>query len=417
MNSPPEAKPSPLPSFRLVGAMCLAEAAGMLGVFAFPALLPHFLKLWDLSNSQAGWINGIYFVGYTAAVPLLTSLTDRVDARKIYLFSCALGALANLGFALLTTGFWTALFFRAISGLGLAGTFIPGLKAIIDRLELHAHPRAISFYTACFGLGMSGSFYFTGEMFRWLGWKEAFGFGAAGSLLALALAFLVLKPQSTPRPPGSAARRPIFDFRAVWRNRDARAYILAYMCHMWEMFAARSWMVAFLSFTITLQATGADFIAPTTVMAAAGVGGMAASIAGGELAVRLGRRRVVAAFMAVSFILALTIGFSSRAPYNVVVFLCILYTLFFQGDSAAIHAGVITSADPDRRGGAMALQSLGGFAAASLGSVFTGFVLDVSGGGSTPLSWGVTFAAMGAAAALGPICLYRRRRSLRGGST
>ena len=47
----------------IIVAMCIAEVLGMLGVIAFPALLPYFLKLWGLSNAQAGWINGIYFDG------------------------------------------------------------------------------------------------------------------------------------------------------------------------------------------------------------------------------------------------------------------------------------------------------------------------------------------------------------------
>jgi predicted MFS family arabinose efflux permease len=145
-------------------------------------------------------------------------------------------------------------------------------------------------------------------------------------------------------------------------------------------------------------------------MAVAGIGGMMASIAGGELAIRLGRHRVVTAIMGVSSLLALTIGFSARLPYNAVVILCLVYTLFFQGDSAAIHAGVITAAKPERQGATMALQSLGGFAAASLGSVVAGMILDLTGGGATSLSWGLTFGSMGIAAALGPVLLQRTRR-------
>jgi MFS family permease len=98
-------------------------------------------------------------------------------------------------------------------------------------------------------------------------------------------------------------------------------------------------------------------------------------------------------------------------PYNAVVILCMVYTLFFQGDSAAIHTGVIISTAPQRRGAAMALQSLGGFAAASLGSVAAGFVLDISGAGSTVLSWVLTFGSMGIAAALGAVLLHRIHRS------
>jgi len=411
MNVCQDPKTSSRNDIALIAAMCIGEVLGMLGVFAFPALLPFFLKLWGLSNGQAGWINGIYFAGYTVAVPLLTSLTDRIDARRIYLTFCILGVLSNLGFAFFARGFWSALIFRGLSGLGLAGTFIPGLKAIIDRIESRGHPRAVSFYTACFGLGVSVSFYFAGEMFRWLGWKEAFGIAAIGSVLSLILSFLVLKPISVASVSSGTTTAGILDFRPILKHRPTRAYIFIYMCHMWEMFAARSWMVAFLSFSITLQKTPGDFMAPTTVMAVAGIGGMLASILGGELATRLGRRRVVTAILGISSLMALGIGFSARMPYNAVVILCMVYTLFFQGDSAAIHTGVIISTAPQRRGAAMALQSLGGFAAASLGSVAAGFVLDISGAGSTVLSWVLTFGSMGIAAALGAVLLHRIHRS------
>ncbi|MBG0780173.1 MAG: MFS transporter, partial [Desulfotignum balticum] len=125
----------------LVGCLCAAEVAGMLGVFAFPALLPHFMQIWELSGNQAGWINGIYFIGYTGAVPVLTSLTDRMDARRIYLAGCVIGIISNFGFAFLAGGFWTALLFRALCGISLAGTFIPGLKALMDRVAPSAQPR------------------------------------------------------------------------------------------------------------------------------------------------------------------------------------------------------------------------------------------------------------------------------------
>ncbi len=412
MNSFSAAKPSLSRAYLLIIAMCIAELLGMLGVFAFPALLPYFMELWNLSNSQAGWINGIYFASYTVAAPLLTALTDRVDARRVYLISCILSALSNIGFAFLARDFWSAMLLRALSGLGLAGTFIPGLKALIDRLDAPAHPRAISFYTACFGMGMSVSFYYAGEMFRRFGWEEAFGIAAIGSALSLISAFWVLTPQTMPVLSQETAIVRILDFRPVWQNRQTRAYILAYICHMWEMFAVRSWMVAFLTFTITLQKESASFIEPTTVMALAGIGGMMASIIGGELAIRLGRRQVITAIMGISCSLALIIGFSAPMPYNAVVILCIIYTLFFQGDSAAIHAGVITTAETERRGATMALQSLGGFAGAFLGSVVAGIVLDISGGGSTPLSWGITFGTIGIVAALGPVWLHRSHRSL-----
>ena len=387
--------------------MCLAQVIGMLGVFAFPALLPHFRTAWALSTVEAGWINGIYFAGYTLAVPLLTGITDRIDARGVYFTGCLVGIFANIGFALVADGFWWALLFRALSGLGLAGTFVPGLKALIDRLQTPVHQRAISFYTACFGLGMSVSFYCAGALFEL--WNGAFVFevAALGSAVALLVALMVLRPKPVP---SREHLRPLVhmpDFRPVWRNRSGRIYILAYACHMWEMSAARSWLVAFLTFSISRQSLMEGHTAPTTVMAVAGVGGMVASIVGGELAIKYGRRKFVISMMVISCLLAFTIGFCAHLPYAFVIVVCFVYTLFFQGDSAAIHGGVIASAEPDRRGATMALQSFGGFAAASMGSVVAGWVLDASGGGTTTLSWGLTFASLGLVAALGPLGLLR----------
>ncbi len=389
-----------------VVCLCVAEVAGMLGVFAFPALLPHFMEIWDLSGNQAGWINGIYFIGYTGAVPVLTSLTDRMDARRIYLAGCVIGIISNLGFAFLAEGFWTALVFRALCGISLAGTFIPGLKALMDRVAPGSQPRSIAVYTACFGLGMSASFFVTGKLFHAWGWETAFAAAAAGSGLALVLAAAVLKPLA---PPASSAtsNRHILDFRPVWQNRNARAYILAYMCHTWEMFAARAWLVAFMAFNLSVHPGFEGRLTPTTVMAVAGIAGMLASIAGAELAVRFPRKIMVILIMGVSALISMTIGFCAGLDPAWIMGLCIVYTIFFQGDSAAIHAGVITSARPDLRGATMALQSLGGFGAAALGTIAAGWVLDLSGGGHSVFSWGVTFVSMGVASVTGVIMVAR----------
>ncbi len=395
-------------AFSIVAAMCIAQVLGMLGVFAFPALLPHFINLWDLTNSQAGWISGIYFVGYSIAVPVLTSLTDRIDSRKIYIASCCVGVISNIGFGVFSQGFWSALIFRALCGLSLAGTFIPGLKALVDRLEIRYLPRAISFYTACFGLGMSISFYYAGVIFKWLGWKSVFFTAAASSGFALIICLMILPPKPVEKSKSSSPGiLSTLDFKPVWQNYPARTYIIAYMCHMWEMFAARSWMVAFIAYAVSLQANLTPFMAPTTVMAVAGIFGMIASILFGELAVKFGRRRIVSIVMTISGLFGLSLGFLVDVPFPVLICLCIGYTIFFQGDSAAIHAGVITAADPDRRGGTMALQSLAGFMAASLSPIAVGFILDITGGGKSTISWGLTFGAMSITAFLGLFLLFK----------
>jgi MFS family permease len=394
----------PDPAARLIVAMCVAEVLGMMGIFAFPALLPRFVAEWTLSNTQAGWINGIYFAGYTAAVPVLVSLTDRMDGRRIYLAGAAAGALSMIGFALVAKGFWTALLFRALAGLALAGTFIPGLKALVDRLEATAQARAVSFYTATFSVGTSLSFFATGALATKFGWRWAFALGAAGAVLALLVAAAALRPRS-PRPAVTSNTR-LLDFRPVFRNREAMAYILAYATHCWELFAFRSWIVAFLAFNLGLQShQHATYWAPATVAALVGLVAMWASVGGAELALRFGRRRVLSVIMLSSALFALGMGLSARLPYPAVAVLCVLYSLFVQGDSATLHMGTVQTAEPERRGATMAVQSLLGFASAAVGPLAVGIVLDATGGGRTVHSWAAAFLSMGVVVAVGPLFL------------
>jgi hypothetical protein len=75
---------------------------------------PH-LRL--VTHQHGGGLDrGIYYAAYTLVVPVLSSLADRVDPKRIYLGSVALTAVAFTGFAWAATGFWSALASRALMG-------------------------------------------------------------------------------------------------------------------------------------------------------------------------------------------------------------------------------------------------------------------------------------------------------------
>ena len=78
-------------------------------------------------------------------MPILVSLTDRIDPRRVLITSLLIGGIASLGYALFAEGFWTALGFRALHGVGLAGTYMPGLKALSDHIEGPRQSRYVAF--------------------------------------------------------------------------------------------------------------------------------------------------------------------------------------------------------------------------------------------------------------------------------
>ena len=109
-------------SFFLVITMCLAEIFGMTGYNLWPAMIPDFQESWNISGTSVGWIGGSYFLGYVIAIWPLSSLKDRVDPKKIYLIFMLIAVITPLGFAITSQGFWTAIIWRTLQGIGLAGT-------------------------------------------------------------------------------------------------------------------------------------------------------------------------------------------------------------------------------------------------------------------------------------------------------
>lgn len=387
----------------VVPQMCLAEVATMVGVFGFPALLPAFLVEWSLSNREAGWISGTLFAAYAIAAPVLVSLTDRVDARRIYLIGAACTTAAMTGFALLAQGFWSALALQALAGVGLAGTYMPGLRVMVDRIPAAARVRAVPFYTASFSLGTAASYFVTGQVGHTFGWRAAFGL--AGGCAAVALGVAALQARHAPAAP-SAPRGRLLDFRPVLRNRPAMGYVLGYASHVWELFAFRSWVVAFLTAAALSSGTEATgLFAPATVATAGALVAMAASIGGAEIAARLGRARTVMAYMVASGVFGLGVGFSGGSvAYAAVAALTVAYAALIQLDSAALTTGAVETADPERRGATLAVHSLVGFLAGGVGPLVLGWVLDASE------SWGLAFASAGAVALLGPLAMAWGRR-------
>jgi MFS family permease len=404
VSSKPAASP-----LRVVLILCAAEILSMTGFATFPALLPVLRAEWGLSNSEAGLISGTFFAGYMAAVPLLVGLTDRIDARRIYLLATALAFLGSLGFALFAGGLLSALFFQAIVGMGLAGTYMPGLRLLTDHFHGPTQSRGIAFYTATFGVGTAASLFLAGALEPAAGWHWAFAAAAAGPLIAGPFVFFSFPP-APPRHTGVSVSAAL-DFRPVLHNRPAMTYILGYAAHCWELFGLRSWLPAFFAFSLGLSATHSNPLFSAAALAAwINLLGPLASIMGNELAVRRDRRRVVSAIMGSSGILACLIGFSAPLPIILVFLLMTVYFLLVMGDSAAITAGMVAAAEPSRKGAAMALHSLLGFGAGFAAPLAFGVVLDLTGGNESVPAWGFAFASLGIWAVISAgLAAFRRR--------
>ena len=128
-----------------IAILVAAHICSMLGFATFAALLPQLRDQWSLSNALAGIVGGMFFGGYVASVSSWTALTDRGDGRKVYATGALFAAAGSAGFGWLARGFASAIVFQVLLGVGIAGTYMPGLRLLSDRIAGPKQSRSIAF--------------------------------------------------------------------------------------------------------------------------------------------------------------------------------------------------------------------------------------------------------------------------------
>jgi MFS family permease len=377
----------------------------MLGFSTYAALLPELRDEWGLSNSQAGIVAGMFFAGYVATVSLWTALTDRMDARRVYLTGGVLTAAASAGFGVLASGFVSAIVFQVLLGVGIAATYMPGLRLLSDRVTGPHQSRYIAFYTSFFGIGTALSFAIAGLVAPLYGWRSAFLLSAAGPLAAGLVTFLALSPTLGIKAKAFSLRAlfPVAAWRRVLADRASAGYTLGYAAHCLELFGSRGWMVAFLAYSASLHSGPSFPWHAAAIAAVVNLIAVPASIAGNEVALRVGRRRWIVFAMTASGTSGIILALGAPWHWAVVLALLIGYSMLVMAESATLTAGLVAAAPAELRGAALGLYSLLGFAGGLLGPVVFGAALDAAGGATRPLAWVAAYAAIGAGCLAAPL--------------
>ena len=384
--------------------MALAQLGSLLPHVVVPAVMPsHLIPEWNLSYSEAGLMAASYAAGYMLAVPVLATLTDRIDARWILFWGSIVSGVATLTFGALADGLASAIMLWGLAGIGFAGAYMPGLKALTDRLGSGDTSRSITLYTSSFSVGVGLSFLVSQLIAERWGWRPAFFVTGIGPAV-MALVALLLPP--VPPPPRAG---PLLDFGPVVRNRAAMGYVMGYGAHCFELYGVRTWLVAFWGF-VAARAGGAAPIDAITVSVAVSILSLPASLLGNEAALRFGRHQAITTVMICSALVAVAIGVTAGVSPWLSLILLAGYAFTVPADSGALTSGVTAAADPRFRGATLALHSMVGFGLSALGGWTVGVAIDAAGGPESAQGWMAAFLVMSAGILLGPIALWWSRR-------
>lgn len=369
------------PRTRALVVASLSLFLSILVWFNYSAVLPLIVEEWGLSGTRAGIIFGAFQAGYLLAILPAGRLADRRSPRLVIAVGAAGTGAFSLAFALFATGFLSGAALRFLSGLFVAGVYVPGMRFVSDWYPVDVRGRAMGIYVGTFSLSSGLSFVAATLVADAIDWRTAI---AATSVGALAVPALILglaedSPNRTARSDSTG-----FD-RSLFRNRAYLSCVSVYSWHNWELFGARNWLLAFLLVTPAFAAggTGAFGVGSATlagllvgaVTAMSGVG----NVLGGALSDRIGRTRAIGLGLAGSATVSAILGVLGWLPFPVLVVVLLAYGTLLSVDSAPTSTLVTEVVEDEQVGTALSVQSFVGFSTTVVSPVAFGLALDIGG--------------------------------------
>jgi MFS family permease len=355
--------------------------------FNYSAVLPLIVEEWGLSGTQAGIVFGAFQAGYLMAIVPVGWLADRYSPRWVIAIGATGTGLPSLGFAVVADGFLIGTLLRFLSGLFVAGVYVPGMRFVSDWYPEAVRGRALGLYIGTYELGSGLSFVFATVAAEAVNWQLAIGVTSIGALFVAPMV-LGLTRDNPERTTSSAN----FDL-SLLQNGEFLSAISIYSWHNWELFGVRNWLLAFLVATPAFAAVDSAVV-PGLVVGAMIIMSSAGNTAGGWLSDRLGRPQTIATGLGLSTLLSAVFGLLGSLPLMVLIALTLVYGVVLAMDSAPTST-LVTEVVPDEHiGTALSLQSLAGFSTTVVSPIVFGIALDQSG-------YSVAFLTLAAGAFLG----------------
>ncbi|MGY3494269.1 MFS transporter [Bradyrhizobium sp. USDA 4502] len=391
--------------------MSVALVLNTIGFANYAAVLPQVRAGVGISESQAGIAGGIFFLAYALGSPVFSALTDVRSPRRLYIIGALFGIFGGLIFPLIDGSFPSLLASRVLTGLGMAGTYMPGLRLLIETLPPDRQRSGAGIYVSALTLGLSASFGLSGALDLVFGWSAAFIGAASCAALALLVVYGSMPSPLVARESVSVLSR----FSAVIGRNGVASTLAAMAGNSWEGMAFRTWWIALLTFSSTGPGSG-YFKGVNLAIATAFTGLLAMPLSAfvAKRAESRGRYAVIACAAASSAIVSIALAAVVGSSFIVVFLVSIVYVCTIFSDAGALTAGLLVRVPVAERGAALALQSIATNCGACIAVAFCGFVLQSAGGAASAFAWQITILTIGAGSAVTAATMFFLHRQFSG---
>jgi MFS family permease len=384
----------------MLGTLALAELLGMSLWFVASAVSAQYQHRWQLTATEAAWLTTAVQLGFVAgtAISALLNLADIVPARRLFAVS-AIGAAAANALVLTAAGLSSALGWRLLTGLFLAGVYPPAMKMIATWFRAR---RGFAVGTIVGALTVGKALPYLVKAVPGATIANVTLAASVGALVAALLVWTIYRDGPYGFPPRPFSWRLVGD---VVGERKWRLAMGGYLGHMWELYAAWTWLPVFVAASIAaegIQSGRADTSAAVLAFAALAVGGVGC-LWGGIVADRRGRAWLVNLSMGVSGLCALLIGLTFGRSLWLLAPVALVWGFFVIADSAQFSVMITESVPAHAVGTALTLQTSFGFLLTAGVIQLVPTLVDLVG-----WPWAFTMLALGPLAGIASIRAFAR---------
>jgi MFS family permease len=341
--------------------LSLAMFLGMTMWFSATAANAPIVGEFHLTSAETAWLTMAVQAGFVIGTLLsaMLNLPDILNPRRLFAIGCVLGAAANAALVR-ADGAVMLIALRAATGAALAWVYPPGMKIAAGWFEQR---RGAALGVLIGALTVGSAFpHLLASASATIPWRTLM---VAASALAVAGGLIVVTLVGDGPYVGVTAR---FDPAAVVRvfaDRRTRLSTLAYLGHMWELYAVWTWIAAFASASFTTSAAPGAVTpsspAGSAVAFATIASGAIGSAVAGSVADRIGKARIAAWAMLVSGTCCALAGFIFHAPAPILGLFAVVWGVAVVADSAQLSALVAQYSPRDHVGTALTIQTCVGF--------------------------------------------------------
>jgi MFS family permease len=335
--------------------LSLAMFLGMTLWFSATAANAPIAAEFQMTPSETAWLTMAVQGGFVLGtlISAVLNLPDVLSARRLFSIGCVAGALANAALVM-APSVGTLIGLRVATGVALAWVYPPGMKVAAGWFS---ERRGMALGVLIGAVTVGSAFpHMLAAVSASVPWRTLMLIASGLALLGgvLILCFVSDGPYVTDSArldPGAVVR--------VFADRQTRLATLAYLGHMWELYAVWTWIAVFATAAIT--GTSGASVAGSVVAFVTIASGAIGSAAAGAVADRVGKARIAAWAMLASGVCCAAAGFIYRGPLALLLIFAVVWGVSVVADSAQLSALVAQYSPRDHVGTALTIQTCVGF--------------------------------------------------------